>query len=261
MVFGNKAKATDIPEEYSRIKKVINRLARFNDLGSNPLVFTVIAGGYTGFLGSQGSESPEKFHLYRQLDPFRKDHDLETAEAIRQGYLFGDWEGYAFTNGTIAISRATFRITQNVSNDAYLACTLAHELGHVLGSHVFNESYDISILDKVHKRRSKRFKHLKSGISRMYETLADESAWEMMANAGYKQESCINALKLLHESSGLGAVTSASDTHPGYRDRVKSLKRYMNERGLSARQKTNSTNGTWNYNADLNTLSFIPDVY
>ena len=95
----------------------------------------------------------------------------------------------------------------------------------------------------------------------MYETLADESGWEMMANAGYKQESCINALKLLHESSGLGAVTSASDTHPGYKDRVKSLKRYMNERGLSARQKTNSTNGTWNYNADLNTLSFIPDVY
>ena len=53
-----------MPEEYLRIKKIVNRLARFNNLGDSPLLFKVIAGSYTAFLGTSNEEDAGKYQYY-----------------------------------------------------------------------------------------------------------------------------------------------------------------------------------------------------
>ena len=258
----NKIEKLVMPREYRRIARIVERLARYNDLGVNSLVFTITAGGYTGFLASQASGNDNDIFQYRALDPFRQNYDDQTSEFVRQGYLFGDWEGSAYTNGTIAISRSTFRITQNEPSDAYLASTIAHELVHVLDAHSFNENHDFSIIEKENGRSHMKTKSLKAKLSRMYETAADEKGWTMMRKSGYESESYFDALKLMHESSGAGTITKPSDTHPCYEDRVKNLRKFILEQDLDSGETTSSsyTLGAWDYCELMNTLTFVPTL-
>jgi len=249
-----------MPEEYLRIRKIVNRLARFNDLGDSPLLFKVIAGSYTAFLGTSNEDDAGKYQYYMGLDPFKDNYDQVTTEQIKQGYLFGNWGAHAWTNGTIAISRSTFRVTKNAPRDSFLAFTIAHELAHVVDAHVFNEEKEFSIRQKKHKRKKSKNNLIRMEISRKYEALADLTGCEMMRNAGYQYKDCLNALKRLHESTGHGSLTQSTDTHPGYRDRRMALEKYMSEEDFNSRVTSLQarTTGMWEYDTSSNILTFTP---
>ena len=97
-------------------------------------------------------------------------------------------------------------------------------------------------------------------ISRKYEALADLSGCDMMRNAGYQYQDCLNALKRLHESTGHGSLTQSTDTHPGYRDRKMLLENYMSEKEYNSRVTSLQarTTGMWEYDTSSNILTFIP---
>ena len=76
----------EVPQEYVRIQRIVDRLAKFNDLGESPISFKIIAGSHTGYLGSQAQNNEGKFHFYMGLDPFKEDYDQETMELIKQGH-------------------------------------------------------------------------------------------------------------------------------------------------------------------------------
>ena len=59
-------------------------------------------------------------------------------EAIRQSYLLNTIEAYAWSNGTIAISRSSFKNNEN--KEDYLAFVIGHEISHVLNQDSFNNS-------------------------------------------------------------------------------------------------------------------------
>ena len=41
-----------LPTEYARIKKIVNKIAQHNDLGIQPIIFTVVPGTYAMRLAS-----------------------------------------------------------------------------------------------------------------------------------------------------------------------------------------------------------------
>lgn len=141
MVISMQASALPIdamPEEYTTLITVVNRLAASNRMGSRPLLFTVISGSAAIKLAqSLGLCSHENCNYYGQLNPFKK-YDRKTDEILRQAYLNGTIGSWARSNGTIEISRETFRLYKGM--EGHLACLLAHEISHVIDNHAFRHT-------------------------------------------------------------------------------------------------------------------------
>ena len=127
-----------MPEEYAAIMRAVTKIAAANDLGTRPLVFTIIPGTSAIELAqSMGLCKRDNCNYYVQLDPFKK-YDPKTNEILRQSHLEGGIQSWGNSNGTIEIGRPSFRILSG--NDDYLLCILAHEISHIIDDHQFTHT-------------------------------------------------------------------------------------------------------------------------
>ncbi|MEY3931000.1 MAG: hypothetical protein RLZZ516_2710 [Cyanobacteriota bacterium] len=242
-----------MPEEYSQIVSVVNRLAANNDLGDRELAFTVVTGDYAAWMAEElGLCKENGCSYYSSLNPYAK-HRLQVDEIIRQAYLYGDINAQAYTNGTIEIPRVAFRVYG--SRTGYMACTIAHEIAHTRDSHTYFHSEELGSRSKGMNDESKKL--LDYEINRDFEILADQKAWEMTFRAGYPADMCVRELMFSHRSSGQGAQTEPDSTHPGVRERIALLNQYIAAKQGSIETQS-PTRGQWLYQADLNVLRFLP---
>ena len=74
--------------------------------------------------------------------PYKGKSAEELNEAIRQTYIVNGIEAYAWPNGTVAISRSSFRSASD--RESYLAFVIGHEISHILNNDSFQNSLRIS---------------------------------------------------------------------------------------------------------------------
>ena len=248
-----------MPKEYKTIKRIINKLASKNNLGEYPLTFTIVAGSRTYWIGKSLGicVKEESCYFIRNINPFvpykgRLSEELN--EAIRQSYLLNTIEAYAWSNGTIAISRSSFKNNEN--KEDYLAFVIGHEISHVLNQDSFNNSLKKGKDGEGLKPKKKELLGYK--LSRKSESNADISAAKMLINAGYEYQTPIKAHDFFAKLGGYGYITEKESTHPGYEDRRKKLKifleKYQKDHHTSI--STETTSGNWIFNRKENTLTY-----
>ena len=189
--------------------------------------------------------------------PYRKfkgTKAYEINEAIRQAYLKDSAQGISHTNGTIALTRASFR-TFN-SRREYLGCLIAHELTHFLEDHVFEDDKYVS--ENKKGLSEDKIKELESKRKRDSEIEAHNNASLMMKNAGYPIDTCLEELKFTARLSGHGANTEPEDSHPGYEEWVSELEKFIASQKDIEVGKTPGTDIRWGYDRDLNILTMTP---
>ena len=243
-----------LPNEYVQLKRIVNKLAKANNLGEQSLIFTIVPGGYAMSLAAGlGLCDKESCSYYGQINPFKK-YGGKTDEILRQNYLYGTIEGWAHSTGTVEISHQSFRIYGD--REDFLACTVAHELVHVVENHSFHKAKDSSEQARGTSDDQKKLIHAQ--VSRDYEIKADQGSYEIMTRAGYPETTCLEALDFLHKSTGDGSITSPEDSHPGYDERMEALKSYIASSNKEFMNTEGSTSGVWSYRSDMNFLKFSP---
>ena len=242
-----------LPTEYATIKRIVNKIAMHNDMGRQPIVFTIVPGTYAMTLAA-GLHLCDKDNCtyFSQINPFRK-HGRKIDEILRQNYLYGGIEGWASPTGTIEISHQSFRIYADRKD--FLACTIAHELAHVLDNHSFYISKKTSELSASATENEKEL--IEAKVSREYEIKADQRSYEMLTRAGYPEKTCLDELDFLHKISGDGRETIPTDTHPGYSERMLALKTHINESKQVDSRRAKWSEG-WVYDQEMNYLKFSP---
>ena len=102
-------------------------------------------------------------------------------------------------------------------------------------------------------------KLLEFELSRESEKKADKNSAKMIINAGYPKETFIEELTFLAQSSRLASETEADFTHPGFVERINSLKKFVdgykyveNNKGLKPYK------WKWIYDQKLKLLKFKP---
>ena len=246
--FGN------MPTEYLQILEIVNRIALSNDLGKKKLSFTINAGAHAGLLGMNHSGNEDSFYYYSSLNPYKKYDDPIAAEIIRQAVIYGNWNASAYPNGTIAISYASFRLASHVE----IACTIAHEIAHVIESHSFEESMELGDFAGVALVNQEDLSLSQRQLSRRYEKLADSRAWVLLNNAGYPPNACVSTLVALHKSAGTGSPTTPLSTHPGFHDRMDALQKFISRHSSSSvrRQEKHFEEPNFSFDPDLSMLTF-----
>lgn len=247
-----------MPQDYAAIQRAVERLAAANDLGSQPIVFTVVSGTDVMQAASQlGLCQANACSYFGQLNPYVQ-HGPQINEALRQAYLLGTIEAWAHPNGTIEIARQTFRIYG--AREDYLSCTLAHEMAHFLDRHAYVQSRRESLASREGSEAEPNLASAR--ISRELEVNADRAAVAMMTNAGYPVETCLDELDFSHQLSGDGRLTESEFTHPGHEERTQRLRQFIDDHRpqlLSGAQRPRaSTPGLWQYDARMNSLTFTP---
>jgi Zn-dependent protease with chaperone function len=253
-----------LPGEYQQLKQVVQRLAAHNDLGRQPLSFSISAGSYAANLAQdRGLCKEDRCDFYAQLDPFRH-YDRSWDELMRQAYAIGDIEAWSSSNGTVNISRASLRTYGN--HQGWLTCTIAHEISHILRNHIFHHSYYIN--DTLKGKEEKQRSELSYARGRQQELEADsDSAW-MLARSGFRHRICLENLVFLHHASGDGSATEPDSTHPGYDDRIQAMTRVygqLEHRDNAVKGKPRfiagrSTPGNFRYDSQSNLLIFQPHL-
>ena len=244
-----------MPSEYKEIKSLVNELAEHNDLGDREIIFTVVPGDWVGWYAEYLQLCKEDYcYFYDYLNPYREfkgTKAYEINEAIRQAYIKDSVQGKSHANGTIALTRSSFRTFD--SRREYLGCLIAHELTHFLEDHVFENDKYVSdnkkglSEDKIEKLRSKR--------SRDSEIQAHNNASLLMKNAGYPIEVCLEELKFTQRLSGIGSNTEPGDSHPGYEEWVSALEKFIASQKDIEVGKALGTDVLWQYDRDLNILT------
>lgn len=244
-----------MPAEYQAIKIVVSRLAAANNLGTNPLLFTVVPGTYAAALAeSLRLCEKENCNYYAQINPF-KNYGAQTKEILRQSYLYGNIEAWAHPQGTIELTLQAIRIYG--SNQGFLACTLAHEISHVISNSSFQQSELISTRSVGVTEEAKKL--ITAEVSREFEVMADKEALNMAVRSGYPIDTCLKGLEFLHRVSGDGSKTEPDSTHPGVEERVSALESYAaSSEFQQVSRKSDSTLGRWEYDPGMNFLKFIP---
>lgn len=245
-----------MPEEYTTIITVVDRLAASNAIGSRPLLFTIVSGSAAMELAqSLGLCSHENCAYYAQLNPFKK-YDRRTDEILRQAYLNGAIGSWAHSNGTIEISRETFRLYKGMN--AYLACLLAHEVSHVIDSHAFQHT--MMAAKEMRGRNVDEQKRIYFAYSREFEKIADRRAYEMTVRSGWDTEACLGEIEFMHRTLGDGSITDPESSHPGFEERWQALKQYAesDKAATSIQNGGGVTRGTWSFDPQLNVLMFQP---
>ena len=248
-----------MPKEYKVAKNIVDKLAEKNDLGNDPLTFTIMSGSRVSWTAETLELiKQEGLFFYRHINPFRTyigKSSKEINEAIRQSYLLNGIEAYAYPNGTIGISRSTFRSLKN-KND-YLACIIGHEISHVLNHDSFNSSLRKGKEGKNLKKKKKDA--LGYQISRETESNADINSAKMIIKAGFPKDTCLKALDFIYRHVGDGRETKKDSTHPGYEDRRSALIKFLEstEEDLIIKERE-ETKGKWIYSKKLNALTFNP---
>jgi len=246
-----------MPKEYKVLKKTVNQLARYNDLGHRPITFSIVSGSYTKWIAEELGLCKEKHcSFYEILNPYQSlngssSHNIQ--EAIRQSYLLGGVDAYSFANGTITISKSSF-LTYGNQHD-FLGCTVAHEIAHFLSNDVFSNSLKVGKNSQDLDEKDQKL--LKMKVSRESEKKADAKATEMMFNSGFPADTCLKEIDFLYKISGLGVITKPSSSHPGYEERMLSIKEVV-ERLMISKRSADSTEGQWKYSRKNNSLIFHP---
>ncbi len=246
-----------MPKEYKVLKSTVNKLAENNTLGDRPITFTIVSGSYTTWMAEELDLCKEKdCSFYEHLNPF-KEHKGSSSrniqEAIRQSYLFGGVDASSFPNGIITISQSSFP-TYGKRND-FLSCTIAHEIAHFLSNDVFSNSLKVSKKNRDLDDEEKELLEMK--VSRESEKEADAKATEMVFNSGYAAETCLKEIDFLYKISGIGDITHEKSSHPGYEQRMLSIKEVVERLNLSKRSN-DRTEGKWKYSRRNNSLVFDP---
>ena len=243
-----------LPPEVRTLKRVVERLSRGNDLGSQPIAFMVGSGSYAAYLAEQrGLCKPDQCELFAQLNPYKR-YANGWDELMRQGYALGDIQGWSTSSGTVVLPRATFRAYG--PHEGYLACTVAHEIAHFRRHHVFKSSYQEHHNFKALGEKPKELALMR--LSRQQELEADRDAADMMARAGYKGRVCQQELEFGHRSAGDGSATEPESTHPGYEERVKAMRLHYDALEKKPLKAQRSTIGGFHYDSTDNLLIFSP---
>ena len=244
-----------MPIEYKEIKSLVNELAEHNDLGDREITFTVVPGDWVGWYAEYLNLCKEDYcYFYDYLNPYRKfkgTKAYEINEAIRQAYLKDSVQGKSHANGTIALTRSSFR-TFN-SRREYLGCLIAHELTHFLEDTVFEGDKYVS--ENKKGLSEDEIKELESKRKRDSEIEAQNNASLMMKNAGYPIDTCLEELKYTQRLVGIGANTEPDDSHPGYEEWVSSLEKFIASQKDIEVGKAPGTDVLWRYDRDLNILT------
>ena len=248
-----------MPNEYKTIKRIINKISDKNDLGENPITFTIVSGSRTSWIADSLGfvNKADTLYFTRNINPFisykgkLKD---EINEAIRQSYLLNSMEAFAWSNGTIAISRSSFRASKN--KEDYLAFVIGHEISHILNQDSFNDSLKRDIEGKNLKSKKKILLGYK--LSRESESKADIFSAKMLLNAGYPEDTAIKAHEYFSKRNGYGYATDKKSTHPGYEDRRKNIVEFLdkNRKAITTNLNAN-TKGYWRFNRKENTLTYF----
>tara|TARA_Y100001978_G_scaffold28139_1_gene24054 strand:+ start:1989 stop:2852 length:864 start_codon:yes stop_codon:yes gene_type:complete len=245
-----------MPDEYKTIKRIVSKLADRNNLGNYPITFTIISGNRVYWIAKSLGVCSEDFcYFIRNINPFipyKGKLAEELNEAIRQSYIVNGIEAYAWPNGTVAISRSSFRSA--AKRDSYLAFVIGHEISHILNNDSFENSLRTSKEGLGLKQKKKRL--IGYGISREAESKADIKSAEMLINAGYLKETPLEAHDFFARLNGYGYVTENDSSHPGYEDRRKNLKKFIAKYKGKDFNDAAKTNGKWIYNRKENTLTF-----
>ena len=242
------------PAEVQTLQAVVERLGQGNNLGRQPIAFMVGSGSYAAYLAQQrGLCKPDQCELFAQLNPY-KHYGNGWDELIRQGYALGDIQGWSTSSGTVVLPRATFRAYG--PHNGYLACTVAHEIAHVLRHHVFTSSYEEHHNFRGLAEKPKELALMR--LSRQQELEADRDAADMLARAGFKGRVCEQELAFMHRSIGDGSATEPDSTHPGYEERLKAMRRHYDALARKPPRPQPSTRGRFHYDAADNLLTFYP---
>ncbi|MFM7314403.1 MAG: M48 family metalloprotease [Cyanobium sp.] len=208
------------PSEIRTLEQVLRRLSQGNDLGSQPIAFTVVSGTYTAQLAQQrGLCKDDNCDVFAQLNPYQH-YGNGWDELIRQGYAFGDIQAWSVSSGTVMIARPSFRAYG--PHQDYLACTVAHEIAHYRRFHIFRQSFHDNHLRRDLSDKARTLQSLK--FTRQQELEADRDAADMLLRAGFKGRPCQEELAFMHRSVGDGSITEAESTHPGYEERIAAMR-------------------------------------
>lgn len=242
------------PVEVRTLENVLRRLSRGNDLGSQPIAFMVASGSFAAQLAeSRGLCKPDQCQMFAQLNPYQR-YRNGWDELIRQSYTLGDIEGWAASSGVVGISRASFRAYGPRID--YLACTVAHEIAHIRRNHIFEQSYHLN-----HNLKGKAEGQLKLADmkrSRELELEADRDAASMLNRAGYKGRVCQQGIKFMYRSIGNGSITELDSTHPGYEERLKSMRAKYDVMEKEPPRTEANTLAHYSYNRSDNLLTLTP---
>ncbi len=247
-----------MPSEYKEVKSIVNELAEHNYLGDREITFTVVPGSWVGWFAENLKLCKEdSCGFYDELNPYKKfkgDKAYEINEAIRQAYLFDAVQGSSHSHGTITLNRSSFR-TFN-SRREYLGCLIAHELVHFLEDHVFEDDKYVS--ENKKGLSEAKIEELENKRSRASEIEAHNNASLLMKNAGYPIDTCLEELKFTSRLSGNGANTELGDSHPGYKEWVSELEKFIASQNNATIVNTSQTDIRWEYDRDLNILTMTP---
>lgn len=256
-----------MPADYLELRRAVERIAAHNDLGKQPLAFTISAGSMAATLAEQrGLCKPDQCDFFAMLDPFRR-YGKDWDEIMRQAYSTGDIEAWSTSSGTVIVSRASFRTYG--PRRGWLACTVAHELAHIRRNHVFQHSYYYN--NTLRNTQEKRREELSYARSREQELQADRDSAVMLQRAGLPGRACLDNLIYLHHSSGDGSATESESSHPGYDERIVALRSfYASQRSAPGPQRSHQrplphgpsrpgTPGSVRYDRQDNLLVFTPE--
>ena len=261
-----------MPKEYKTIKKLVNKIASKNYLGDREIPFFIGSGSFMEFRAKElGLCKEEDCWYFNNLSPYKKYKNFQGVninELVKQSYLFNGIEAYAW-KGIVWLSQSTFRTYGEGNN--FLICTIGHELAHV----IFNDHIEqnIKLSDKLNEFKNVKGTKLKNEnieeekkllefeLSRESEKKADNNAAKMIINAGYPKETCIEELTFLTQSSRLSTETENDSTHPGFLERIDSLKKFVDGYKYVEKNKgLKPYKWKWIYDRKLKLLRFKPQI-
>ena len=243
-----------MPPEYSKIKNLVSRIQRYNDLRNFPLTFTVVSGEYGAWLAEELRLCKEnECSYYENLNPFGLMSRREK-EIIRQSYIYSDIQGTAYSNGTITIPQSTFRVLQGKDN--FLACLLAHEISHIINHDSYEESH--ASVEGGFTSDSEEDKLKRAELAQQNELNADKNAIIMVANSGFPKHSCRNFLVYLSKSKGFATNEDKYGTHPSSKQRFIHAENITNTYTFP-KKTIDSTPRSWSYDNQNNYLFLAPN--
>ena len=278
-----------MPKEYKTLMKIVDQLASKNDLSEREIPFTITSGAYTAYVAEELELCRDDgCYYFANLDPYKNHkniNDIDINELIKQSYLVNGIEAYAWSGTTVMISQSTFQTYGE--NIGFLACTVGHELSHIIFNDHIEQSKKLSkiLMDayetqyeeliimledelssydlKELKGNKLSFSELKEmielSLSRESEAIADNNGTIMVINAGYEDDTCLEELTFLTSTSYNPTDTDPNSTHPGYIERYESLEKFINDYIESNQiRQYEPFKWRWIYNRRKNTLIFKP---
>ena len=261
-----------MPKEYKTLKNIVNKIASKNYLGDQVIPFSIGSGAYMEYRAEElGLCTTDSCYYFKNLNPYKKHSyfkNVNINDLIEQAYLYNSIEAYAWS-GVVWLSRSTFRTYGD--KIGFLACTVGHEISHVIHNDHIEQSIKLSQKIKEYnpskglskeelKSEEDEYKdYYKKLFSRETEMRADQNSSKMIINSGYPSDTCLKGLKFLSKNNYIDAHTDSKSTHPGHLERYKALNTFIETYEKSKEFKTSETlKWKWRYDRNDNVLRFIP---